>query len=458
MKHRFPNFRWTPGMRAASGVYAAALVITLGVVGVVAAAAGFAYAASDGTQAVHAAPLLAGVSPHPDGLATKLIANSGDTDDVQGSDPGGAGQETSPPGVTTSTTSLVIPEGDQATYTVRLNARPADMIGVLVIVDGNQEVVANPTVLNFAPDEWNDPQMVTLTTQADADDRPHYGSISHVGPGADGMPAVVAEVAVVVTDGCDAIWCGVMEMTKTLPYEMEFVSLDDDEFTDAGTTHRVRASHLHSRVLPGEEARPPFSIPERTSLRLWLDGGLAGTNYYSNWTLYLNGIELPFHRARVVFDDLPDNRSLLFKWYALGLHRLLPAGIGEQAASWYLRIEDTGDPVAQPPGPPLYLRLLEAHPRPQELTLLWNRPHTMDDYYHELTEFNVQWKRSDGSWDTPGDVSEASVETIGQSTHAHRIQGLDGGVEYDLRVVAVNAVGAGEPSEVLSAVAPPAVP
>ncbi len=455
MKQRSPIFGWKPGMRAASRICAAALVV---VIGAVAMAAGFAHAASDGTQPVHAEPSLTGASADPDMLANTMILDHGDANGGQGQDPGGMGQEIGAPGVTTSTGSLVIPEGEQATYTVRLNARPADMITVAIVVDGNQEVVADPILLNFAPDEWNDPQMVTLTTQADADDQPHYGSISHISPGAEGVLAVVAEVAVVVTDGCDAIWCGVMEMTKTLPYEMEFVSLDDGEFTDAGTTHRVRASHLHSRVLPREEARPPFSIPERTSLRLWLEGGLAGTDYYSNWTLYLNGIELPFHLARVVFDDLPDNRSLLFKWYAPGLHRLLPAGIGEQAASWYLRIEDTGAPVAQPPGPPLYLRLLEARPQPQELSLLWNRPHTMDDYYHELTEFKVQWKRSDGSWDTPADVSEASVEPLDQSTHGHRIQGLEGGVGYDLRVVAVNAVGAGEPSEVLSAVAPDATP
>ena len=193
-----------------------------------------------------------------------------------------------------------------------------------------------------------------------------------------------------------------MAMTTTDPNILEYAGLDDDDFTHMGTTHRITGAVLSTRVLPGEEARPPFAIPERSSLRLWLNGGLAGTSYYSNWTLYVNEVELLFHGARVVFDDLVGNDELLFKWYAPGLNEPFPTGHGDQSASWYLRIEDTGEPLGpQLPGPPLYLRFPPVDPIPYALQLVWNRPHTLDDYYHELTEFKVQWKESDGSWETP---------------------------------------------------------
>lgn len=205
-----------------------------------------------------------------------------------------------------------------------------------------------------------------------------------------------------VTDGCDAIWYGVMAMTTTDPNFLDYAGLDDDDFTQMGTTHRITGAVLSTRVLPGEGARPPFAIPERSSLRLWLNGCLAGTSYYSNWTLYVNEVELLFHGARVVFDDLVGNDELLFKWYAPGLNEPFPTGHGDQSASWYLRIEDTGEPLGpQLPGPPLYLRFPPVDPIPYALQLVWNRPHTLDDYYHELTEFKVQWKESDGSWETP---------------------------------------------------------
>ena len=427
MTDKSTKFTWKPGIRETSGILAAILIVMLGAIGVVFLAAGMVYADSSRVN-----------------------------DDGHGSDAGGAAQEVLAPGVTTSSASLVVPAGDEVTYTVKLNTMPAAPVTVALVADDNPDVAVDPTVLTFGPDTWHQPQVVTVTTQTDADGLTDYETIIHTTAGDGGEPDIVAAVEVIITDTCDAIWCGIMDMTKTLPYELEFVSLDDANFDADGVTHTISSALLHTRVLPGEEARPPFSIPERTSLRLWLNGGLAGTGYYSNWTLFVNQVELPFSQARVVFDDLDGNERLLFKWYAPGLHRLVPNGQGEQGASWYLRIKDSGEPIPQPPGPPIYLRLASADPEDGSLILLWNRPHTMDDYYHELTEFKVQWKQTSGSWDTPADVSEATVAPQDNATHGHKIEGLEAGVEYDLRVIAVNDVGESEPSEEFSTVVDPA--
>ena len=59
----------------------------------------------------------------------------------------------------------------------------------------------------------------------------------------------------------------------------------------------------------------------------------------------------------------------------------------------------------------------------------------------DVTGYKVQWKESADSWETPADVSEATVTGT-----THTITGLTDGVEYTVRVRAVNDVGEGSPS------------
>ena len=58
-----------------------------------------------------------------------------------------------------------------------------------------------------------------------------------------------------------------------------------------------------------------------------------------------------------------------------------------------------------------------------------------------ITGYKVQWKEAAGSWDTLADVSEVTVTGT-----THTITGLTDGVEYAVRVIAVNDVGDGPPS------------
>lgn len=454
MKDIFEKFVRAMSIRTSSGIFAALPIGALGIVLAVSVTAGMVYGAGSGAHSALAAPLSAGTPANLDGLGTMRDRLGDRVGGAQSPATGSAAQQVAVPGVTISRVSLVIQEGEQAAYTARLDTMPSEAVTISFTIPSGADFTIEPTSLTFPTDEWDEPREVTVTTQADADDTTDHETISATVSGGEYESITVEPITVIITDGCDVIWCGVMEMTKSLPFEMEFVSLDDREFQDGDVTHVIQNSLLHSPVLPGEEAGPPFSIPERTSLRLWLSGGLAGTGYYSNWTLRVNDVELPFSDARVVFDDLEGNDRLLFKWYAPGLHQLLPSGQGEQAAAWYLTIEDSGVPIPQPPGPPLYLRLATGGPTPQSLIVIWNRPHTMDDYYHELTEFNVQWKQTQGSWETPDDVVEATVEPLNRATHGYKIEGLDSGVMYDVRVIAVNSVGESDPSEVFSAVIP----
>ena len=74
------------------------------------------------------------------------------------------------------------------------------------------------------------------------------------------------------------------------------------------------------------------------------------------------------------------------------------------------------------------------------LDVSWEAPAA--DGGSAITGYKVQWKRVGDSWDTPADVFE---ETVSRMTHT--ITGLTDGVEYAVRVIAVNDVGDGPPSD-----------
>ena len=73
------------------------------------------------------------------------------------------------------------------------------------------------------------------------------------------------------------------------------------------------------------------------------------------------------------------------------------------------------------------------------LEVSWEAP--ASDGGSTITGYNVQWKESADSWTTSADVSEETANGT-----PHTITGLTDGVEYTVRVMAVNNVGEGPPS------------
>lgn len=451
MKDRFTRAVWSPGVRRELSGFLALLIMAVCTMGVFVTAVGLAYADSVGAREGSDTLAVTNGSGHSDTMAILPANTVGGSMDGREPEVDGANQQSPEPGVTVSSVSLVFPEGMNAVYAVVLDAAPSDDVTIEIAAESNADVTVDPGSLVFTTTDWSDPRSVTVTGMGDTDTLTDRETIVHTVSGGGYDDVEVEDVQVFVTEDCDVMWCGIMEVEKVRAHELQMVGLDNATFMDGGKAHQVGWAVLTTRVLPGEEAGPPFSIPERASLRFWLTGGLAGTGYYSNWTMYVNDVELPFSEARVVFDDLAGNTRLLFRWYAPGLNELFPTGHGAQGASWYLRIEDTGAPTPKPPGPPLYLRFVGTHLTSDELLLLWNRPYTLDDYYHDLTHFTVQWKQVEGDWEVAADVSEAVVEPFPHSTQGYRIEGLEYGVEYEVRVIAVNETGPGEPSEVASA-------
>ena len=88
---------------------------------------------------------------------------------------------------------------------------------------------------------------------------------------------------------------------------------------------------------------------------------------------------------------------------------------------------------------------------PDALNLTWEAPTwdilsflydgALGDGGSPITGYKVQWKEADVSWEIAADVSE---ETVAGTSHT--ITGLTGGVEYTVRVIAINGVGEGSAS------------
>ena len=103
----------------------------------------------------------------------------------------------------------------------------------------------------------------------------------------------------------------------------------------------------------------------------------------------------------------------------------------------FLTSADTDTVAATKPGVPGHLNVF---PNDAEaLDVYWEAP--ASDGGSDITGYKVQWKESADSWDTPADVSEATV-----SGTIHTITGLTDGVEYSVRVLATNGVGDSPPS------------
>ena len=364
--------------------------------------------------------------------------------------------------VTLSTVSLVIAEGEEATYTVALDTQPSDDVTV-VINDptDNTDVTAAPASLTFTRSNWSAPQTVTVTTVADHDTDTDTATVTHTVSGGDYAAVTAKNVDVTVTDGCIVIWCGVLIMEKDPRFtrELRTVSLEDDDFDYKNTYYRLHRPKLYGG---GPDPREDYSltvrIPERAWFKLDVRGPLYETEHYLDWTLYVNGIELPFGQAKRVWDDIPGNWRILFKWYGREFHELFPPGDLGTGATLYLSIKETplADQTPTVTGPPLHLNV-ETWNR-DELWATWTRPQMRNDDDRNLyvDSYRVQWKEGSGDWETPADVTEATLTPMSaRFFYTHVIEGLTPGVEYEVRVIATNAVGDSEPSNVATGMIEP---
>ena len=103
------------------------------------------------------------------------------------------------------------------------------------------------------------------------------------------------------------------------------------------------------------------------------------------------------------------------------------------------------EPVAAvAPDAPGGLAVATAGGRERELSASWSAPQS--DGGSEVTGYRVQWKSGTEAYD--GTESSARQAVLGDAATSHTIFGLTNGTAYTVRVLAVNAAGAGAAAEV----------
>ena len=107
-------------------------------------------------------------------------------------------------GVTISTTTLDVGEGDQATYTVVLDTEPTGTVTIrpTLTAESDEDVRVSPQALSFTRSSWNSAKTVTVSAREDGDFTVDKATIEHTVSGADYGDASIeaANVDVTVSD------------------------------------------------------------------------------------------------------------------------------------------------------------------------------------------------------------------------------------------------------------------
>ena len=102
--------------------------------------------------------------------------------------------------VEVSATTLTVPEGGTATYTVALESEPTATVTVTPSVSGDADVTVSPSSLSFSTGDWNTAKTVTVSAAQDADADDDTAAVSHAVSGADYASETASGVSVTVTD------------------------------------------------------------------------------------------------------------------------------------------------------------------------------------------------------------------------------------------------------------------
>ena len=371
-------------------------------------------------------------------------------------------------------------EGDSFDVTVTLSDSFENTRTLPVVVTPNggateADYSISPQELVFAPGETEKTFSVTLVDDTSNDDdetltlsidEPHIKS---------GGTNDTATVNITDNDdpvGCESgdLWCatvvysGSAASNASKPSGRKLLIWgsgggDMFQFAYKGNTYEVLSGTLGPNPGGGTYVRPPFHIPERSKALLsvfhyrpeerqtrW---EVPNQDDLDDWTLYIStGTGDDFVEARLPLDEAKFCCGHSWRWHGLDLYHLNDAWTATKEYRLRIVLDLSADRTPEVLGPPLHLRTPGA--TRHNALVHWVRPQMRNDAAPPGVSYKVQWKAFNNSWDVPAAVSHHVYQPpAGKETLSFRISGLTPGSAYDVRVIAVNAVGDSAPSNVL---------
>ena len=365
--------------------------------------------------------------------------------------------------------------GNGAVVTVQLDNAPTLETVIPITATGMNGAVSSdwtgvPPNVTFASGDTQK----TFTVMAYDDQIEDDGETVELGFGnlpagvARGTPSVATvELMNMEVPTCEtAVWCATVEFadsgskdwsrpglglgyhTTQEPY-LRYSSLSDTRFTFRGKEYMIWSMFTSPGTHPDVSPGPPGRIPEYSTFSLYLKEVVGDElklrvdqDHQRDWTLYIDGIALPFTDAMA--GNQSGNR---FIWHHPKLQDLY--------ADWTdgntYEIMIVEDPVSERPDPPVTVpmapRYLRVIPGDGSLVTIWKQP--LKNGNSDITHYRLQWKLATESWGNPNAIEEAAVQPPGGGLTQifHMITGLSNYTQYTLRVIAVNGVGDSEPSD-----------
>ena len=238
--------------------------------------------------------------------------------------PDGFASDDDAPDLVLGGTSITVPEGEAASYTVALGAPPS--VDVTVTVSGHSGTdvalsgLSAQNTLTFTSLDWDTAQTVTVTAGQDADASDDSVTLTHTAAGGE-YDGVSAELAVTVADDddevsrqtmCDDVWCATVVLkwhrdliavpyiACSIPSSCPGSSRTSTSFTLDGMDYTIGSIAAVRDIRPGSHAWSRFRFG------IWTRDPVTGhsvgpsAEQIASWTLHINDMQLALSEATSV--------------------------------------------------------------------------------------------------------------------------------------------------------------
>ena len=318
-----------------------------------------------------------------------------------------------------------VSDGEPAQFSIKLGARPTGPVEVFMTKlepASDSQYVVEPLIHSFTADNWDIPQVATVRQKADyATPKDDGFAIHYWGKGGGYHKAFEF-----------------LEVYDRVPRWMTLRSTVDPEPALTEPDSSGQQANSPAAGGPGIQgvARAGETLTATTS-GIRDDDGLDNAVFAHQWVRSELGAESGTDIAGAMRPSYVVTSEDEGKAITVRVTFTDDAGNEESVIS-YAVVAATALPQTRAPDAP-GAPDVSAHDS-TSLAVTWTAP--ASDGGSAITGYKVQWKEAADSWDTPEDVSEEAA-----TGSSHTITGLTDGTEYSVRVLAINDIGEGLPSD-----------